>query len=272
MGNGVSARQIRGERDEIMKVMMPVFYVDQCDLTLEEIQIIRVTWAYIIDGTAPGYVEQKNTIPNFPHHNSEEWFVTTMLDRLFDVNPNARSFFGDRVQQIGALMLRFFTMIISKLHEEKHVKHMLEDLGMRHTHLKVRSVEFGIFGDIFTHTVRSSLGPEFGHEVIDKLWCKFFSFILKNVVPICLDAEMNNDHFVRTIPRSFFFETDKTNYHELLEKEITGVEREPAIRTFIDTHPIGSTRSAGGGGGQSHSQHQSSHHSSHHVSHHSSHH
>lgn len=92
MGGGSStadtyrhAHNLRRSDAEVVQLMMPVYFTYD-DPTLEDIQLARTIWAYIIEDTSPEFQRRKGT-PGFDYASCVMFFYDMFYTRLFDVHP-----------------------------------------------------------------------------------------------------------------------------------------------------------------------------------------
>jgi hypothetical protein len=90
MGGGASTNssryhQIGRSQADIVKLMMPIYYID-IEVSPAEIAAARVGWLQITSDTAPQFLALKGT-EGFPYLSSTSMFFDLFYNRLFDIHP-----------------------------------------------------------------------------------------------------------------------------------------------------------------------------------------
>lgn len=147
MGGGVSADKLRGTEQEIINLMMPLYYVPLATISVREINFCKSGWSMILNNTSPEFHRLKGS-PNFPYDDCITWFYKTFYDRLFDIHPLCKPLFTNGIESIGKFLVQMMSMSLNQLEDKPKFKKMMIDLAGRHCERGVKGVEYGIVGGI----------------------------------------------------------------------------------------------------------------------------
>jgi hemoglobin-like flavoprotein len=188
MGGGVSAEKMRGTEEEIINLMMPLYYVPNCVLTVRDVQCCKGGWNQILQDTSPEYTRQKLN-HDFKFSSCVSWFYHIFYDRLFDVHPLCKPLFVNGVDSIGKFLVQMMSMSLNQLEDKDKFKKSMQELAVRHCERGVKSVEYGIVGDVLFYSLAISLGHEVYTPAVDSCWKVLFSTMLHEIVPLCIAHE-----------------------------------------------------------------------------------
>ena len=115
MGGGASnARYMNGNQDEIVAIMMPVYYIHDAVVTEDDLREATVTWNMITEDSEE-FKRRKATDPEFTHFSCVSWFFNNFYSRLFDVHPLCRSLFTSGLQSQGKFLIKMVSLTLSQL-------------------------------------------------------------------------------------------------------------------------------------------------------------
>jgi hypothetical protein len=138
MARSLAASLHRNEQ-EIVKLMMPVYYNDE-KVTLEEKEAAASSWQAILDNTAPEFLRQQKADPNFPHPSSMVYFYNSFYARLFDIHPLAKDLFRD-VKSQGKFLVKMISLALSEDQDPKKYESTLIKLAEIHNERGIKAVE-----------------------------------------------------------------------------------------------------------------------------------
>ena len=121
MGGGSStggARYMNGTLNEIVSVMMPVYYTEE-EITEQDLNLAIDCWQHIVSDTSPEFKMKKETDPSFQFSSCVSWFFSNFYARLFDVHPMCRSLFKTGLQTQGRFLISMVSLCINQLKREK---------------------------------------------------------------------------------------------------------------------------------------------------------
>lgn len=190
-GGGLSANAIRGSEIEVIQYMMPVYYIHDAQVTVEEIQLARHTWKLIISDQCPNYLVVCQNI-DFEHPSCISWFYFMFYNRLFDVHPMCRPLFTSGIITQGKSLVKMISLTLSQLDDHIKFQQITEKLAYRHCERGVKAVEYGIVGDVLFHTLRQVLGELFSKPA-ETAWKKIYSTMLRIIVPLAIAYEKNGE-------------------------------------------------------------------------------
>ena len=129
---------LRGGEEEIVKLMMPVYYNDKA-LTSEEYQIAEQAWNLILTDSSKEFNLRRKD-PNFPHPSCIVFFYNSFYTRLFDIHPLARDLFKD-VQSQGKFLVKMISLSLSERADEKRYRQTLIKLAEIHNERGIKAAE-----------------------------------------------------------------------------------------------------------------------------------
>ena len=174
--------------DELVTLMMPVYYTHNAEITSEMLAVARECWKNIIEqDRSVAFLEMKKN-PTFEFSNCAIWFYTVFYDRLFDVHPLCKPLFKNGLVSQGRFLVRMVTTTVNALAYPEKFKQALEGLAVRHCERGVKATEYSIVGDVLFYSLQKCLGPAYTHEVEDT-WKKIYSAMIQIIVPLCLKYE-----------------------------------------------------------------------------------
>ncbi len=115
MGGGSSAQYMDGSNDFIVSIMMPVYYIHNPEVTLDDIQHASMSWKLITDDLSLEFQRRKGSDPTFTHYSCISWFFSNFYARLFDVHPLCRSLFKSGLQSQGKFLVKMVSITLSQL-------------------------------------------------------------------------------------------------------------------------------------------------------------
>lgn len=189
-GGGLSARELTGTEEEILLLMMPVYYIHNAEITPEDIQLAKAGWNLVITNQAPLFVAKKGT-PGFEYKSCISWFYTTYYDRLLDIHPSCRPLFTSGLVSQGKFLVKFVSTILSQLGDKETFKTSMQELAIRHCQRGVKGVEYGIVGDVLFYALQTILGPEVYNAELEMVWRKIYSSMLTTIIPLVIQYERN---------------------------------------------------------------------------------
>ena len=88
-------------------------------------------------------------------------------DRLFELAPSVRPFFGDNLEQQGKKLMTAIETVVAGINNPESVVPTIEELGARHVDYGVTNEHFPVFGEALLWTLGKGLGDAFTPEVHD---------------------------------------------------------------------------------------------------------
>lgn len=173
---------------EIVALMMPVFYIEE-PITKEEIGLAKQSWGTITDDSAPGFVALKGT-PDCPP-SCIIYFFDSFYNRLFDIHPMCRPMFKKGMKTQGRLLVKIISMAVSMIDDPDKFSLTMVKLTETHNDRGIKSIEYGIVGEVLFWTVRRCLGEAYTPEV-QLIWTKVVSRMLKIMVPCAVAFELQS--------------------------------------------------------------------------------
>lgn len=183
------AHKLKRSEADIVQLMMPVYYTDE-KVSVVDLEKANIVWNLVISDTAPNYlkiVEKGQT----EYSSCMIFFYDTFYRRLFDVHPLCRSMFKSGLKTQGKFLVKMISMLLSDIDSDPvKFNNTLVKLAETHNDRGVKSIEYGIVGEVMFWTLREVVG----HEVFDKethlAWIRIFSRILSVVVPVAVAYEI----------------------------------------------------------------------------------
>jgi hypothetical protein len=117
-GGGSNARYMNGNQDEIVAIMMPVYYIHDAVVTQNDLKEATTTWTMITDDTSEEFKRRKANDPDFTHFSCVSWFFNNFYSRLFDVHPLCRSLFTSGLQSQGKFLIKMVSLTLSQLGDQ----------------------------------------------------------------------------------------------------------------------------------------------------------
>jgi hemoglobin-like flavoprotein len=188
MGGGTSSSaNMVGHAVEVMNLLMPIYYVPNCEITLRETATCLSVWNAILDDATPNYIMTKIQ-PGFLYPSCKVWFYYTFYDRLFDIHPMCKPLFTRGVDSIGIFLVKMISMALGQCDDPKKFRESMVELAQRHCERGVKANEYGIMGEVLFHTLTHTAGALYT-PVVDHCWKQVYSSMLRIIVPIVIQWE-----------------------------------------------------------------------------------
>ena len=179
--------------------MMPLYYqVD--DVVVSDIIVCDRTWQTIMNSTAAGISALRSSSPGHLTHGPE-LFRETFFARFFNVHPAAEPMFSDAAVQSGNFIGSMIALCFTQLDDPKSFRKKVVSMAEDHCQMGVRTVEYGVVGDVLFHCIEVFLGKEAYTRAVERSWLKIFSSMLRIIVPIAVTFERDCGRFHRAIQK-----------------------------------------------------------------------
>eukprot|EP01033_Poteriospumella_lacustris_P016116 gene16116-biopygen7249 len=194
---------------ELTDVLMPIYYVDEPISEYEKDKAIK-SWKMIATGQAPEFYRLKKADPeNVTCLTPMEFFGDRFIQRLFEVHPIAAPMFSKSSMKQGTLFFRMIAFTIAALDNDGKFDSQFVALAKSHNRMGIRAVEYGIFGECLFWVLKLTLGPEYD-AVTHMGWVKIFSRVLRSMIPVAIEYEIDNKESVKNRVASRFQALTKT--------------------------------------------------------------
>ena len=194
MGASSSVPYMDGKLDAIVSVMMPVYYVHNAVVTVEEIELAKDCWSLIVEDKSAEFLVKKKEDPSFHYYSCISWFFSSFYDRLFDVHPLCKPLFKGGLQTQGKFLVKMISITLGQLSNPDEFKNTMKGLTIRHCERGVKATEYGVMGDVLFYTIKKCVGPVvFTSEVFDA-WTRIYSAMLQEIAPLAVYYERNGMH------------------------------------------------------------------------------
>jgi hemoglobin-like flavoprotein len=192
MGTAESTRSAKHDegRDiaEVVESMMPLYY-DRNPPDRRVIQVAQASWREISENKALGADQCYKILDLTPDGRShKKLFRDLFFYRFFDTHPYAKCLFSDAAIESGRFIGSLINTCFVQLDDEKDFRRKIVELAEHHCIMGVRTIEYGIVGDILFWTLHQMLGTNFTHD-IEEAWVRMMSAILRIIVPIAVQYE-----------------------------------------------------------------------------------
>jgi len=193
MGSTASTQSARvhvgREISDIVKLMMPVYYTEE-SVESSDIEIAKQKWDKILNDNAPEFVINRDK-PDFEYTSCMIMFYDSFYRRLFDVHPVSKPLFKAGLKSQGKFLVKMISLAVSIIDHDDAFRDTLVKLTETHNQRGVKSVEYGIVGEVLFWTLRHCLGPDYDPPT-HNAWVKIYSRMLKVMVPVAVVFEMRN--------------------------------------------------------------------------------
>uniref|UniRef100_A0A7S0SYC4 Globin domain-containing protein n=1 Tax=Chromulina nebulosa TaxID=96789 RepID=A0A7S0SYC4_9STRA len=197
MGSGASKTNepfhlhtLRRSDADIVNLMLPVYYTSD-PVTKLDITNARASWSMIIDDTSPEYLRLKDT-PDFNYSSCVMFYYDTFYARFFDVHPMSRAMFKSGLKTQGKFLVKMITLCLGEIDDADSSKFVntLVNLTESHNARGVKSIEYGIVGEVLFFTLKHCLGVSIYTKDIHEAWVRIFSRMLTVIVPVAVSFEI----------------------------------------------------------------------------------
>ena len=184
---------------EVVKCMMPLYYQVE-EVVVSDIIVCDRTWQTIMNSTAAGISALRSSSPGHLTHGPE-LFRETFFARFFNVHPAAEPMFSDAAIQSGKFIGSMIALCFTQLDDPKSFRRKVVSMAEDHCQMGVRTVEYGVVGDVLFHCIEVFLGKEAYTRAVERSWLKIFSSMLRIIVPIAVTFERDCGRFHRAIQK-----------------------------------------------------------------------
>eukprot|EP01039_Chlorochromonas_danica_P006262 gene6262-6903_t len=172
--------------DQILAFVTPIYYTTQPLLPFEKEVVIK-TWKDIINCRAAEFWKKKKEDPTIPCKSPPQYFGNQFFLRLLEVHPTCKGLFTGGTMSRGETFVKMISFIIDKLGDDDRLARTLETLINSHCRMGVRSMEFGVFGEVLFFTLKKVLGEEYtptAHQAWIKVYSKLLTIMLPKIIPV----------------------------------------------------------------------------------------
>ena len=215
MGGGLSTKEIKAFEEEIVLLMMPVYYIPQVEVTSNDILACQNVWNLILDEKSIEYQNYLKTITiaaaatttiatttitsttvattnnTIQPKSCIEWFYSIFYDRLFNVHPLCRPLFTKGIESLGTFLVQMISLTLSQLRDSLKFKKTMRSLAIRHCERGVKAIEYGIIGEVLFYALKKCLGLVSYTIEVENSWKKVYSAMLREIVPLVVNYERN---------------------------------------------------------------------------------
>jgi hemoglobin-like flavoprotein len=203
MGSSPSASSDKyiASRDitEVVKCMMPLYYHTD-EVIVSDIITCDRTWQSIMNSSAACIPALRSLSPGRLTHGPE-LFREAFFSRFFNVHPAAEPMFSDAAVQSGKFIGSMIALCFTQLDDPKAFRKKVVSMAEDHCHMGVRTVEYGVVGDVLFHCIELFLGKEAYTRAVERSWLKIFSSLLRIIVPIAVTFERDCGRFHRAVQK-----------------------------------------------------------------------
>jgi hemoglobin-like flavoprotein len=221
------AHKLKRSEAEIVQLMMPVYYTDE-KVSAVDLEKANNVWNMIINDTAPNYlalIEKGQT----EFGSCMMFFYDTFYSRLFDVHPLCRSMFKSGLKTQGKFLVKMISMLISDIDSDPtKFNNTLVKLTETHNDRGVKSIEYGIVGEVMFWTLREVVGREVFDKDAHLAWIRIFSRILSVVVPVAVAYEIKTGGVCQRDRVA----AEHTMLHNKLESESAAGSRQGSAKEY----------------------------------------
>lgn len=196
MGGAASApkkvqHKLKKSEEEVIRLMLPVFY-NSTPIDAKERKMAMDSWNLILDDQSPIFRERKGK-PDFPYQSCVTFFYDSFYTRLFDIHPTCRHMFKSGMRAQGKFLVKMISLALSELDDPEQFDKNLVKLAEIHYERGVKSVEYGVVGEVLFFVLRQCLGPNVYLQSIHSVWVKVYSRMLRTIVPIAVALELKGN-------------------------------------------------------------------------------
>lgn len=164
--------------------MMPVYFVNEAQVTRSDVEIASLSWKLILNDAATPFIQAKEA-GVCKYQSSLEWFGDLFYERFFDVYPLGKPMFSGCPHAQGKLLVMMISTILRQITSPRTFRTSMVQLAVKHTEWGVKPIEYGVFGEVLFWTLRTTLGSGFDQSV-ELAWIKIYSLVLEIVVPVAI--------------------------------------------------------------------------------------
>ena len=203
MGSGSSARFVEGTNNEIVAIMMPVYYVEET-VSPEDLKLASASWQMIINDTSPEFKRKRTTDPDFTQPSCISWFFNSFYTRLFDVHPLCRPMFKNGLQTQGKFLIQMVSLCLNQLTgNQEGFEKTMTDLTTRHCERGIKAIEYGVVGDVLFWCIQLCVGREVFTERTQAAWVRIYSVMLRIIVPVAVLHERRGEYASKVVRGQF---------------------------------------------------------------------
>lgn len=119
------------------------------------------------------------------------FFYDTFYNRLFDVHPLCRNMFKSGLKTQGKFLVKMISLCLSEIEESEKFNATLVKLTDVHNTRGVKSIEYGVVGEVMFYTMRVVIGEESYDSATHHAWIRIFSRMLSIMVPVAVAFEIS---------------------------------------------------------------------------------
>jgi hypothetical protein len=138
-----SENNVKRSVKEMVRLMMPVYYLDVHELSSGETLQAADAWNLIMSDTSPEYLKRKaNESPEeFPYESCMMFFYDSFYKRLFDIHPSSRPLFKNGMKAQGRFLVSMISLSLAEFRNPEKFDGVLKKLAEGHYERGVKSVE-----------------------------------------------------------------------------------------------------------------------------------
>jgi hemoglobin-like flavoprotein len=182
----------------IVKAMMPLFYDDN-EVTFHDITVCKSTWELIMSGQCAGMTAAQKLL-NTNSTSGGDIFRRLFFHRFFDIHPAAIPLFSEQSVESGKFIASMVSMCLNQLNNPKGFRKAIVDLAEDHCRRAIRTIEYGVVGDVLFWSIRFLLGPMY-IRLVEQSWVRIYSSMLRIIVPIAVSFEHTHGRIPRIAKR-----------------------------------------------------------------------
>ena len=197
MGAAASALDFNGKSvNSIVEKLMPLYY-QKDPVTAEDIYLAENSWRVIIEGSSPQMHEMRQTT-GLHEADGMDLYKELFFSRLFDVHEAARPLFSEKAIRSGKFIGAIFQLCFKQLENPKEFRQEMVAVAQAHCQWGIRTVEYGIIGDVLFWSLHRILGEAYTRRV-EEAWTRTFSSMLRVIVPIAVAFERDDGKFKKAL-------------------------------------------------------------------------
>lgn len=194
MGASSSVPFMGGNLDAIVSAMMPVYYVHNAEVSVEQIELAKDCWSLIVEDKSAEFLLKKKEDSSFHYYSCISWFFSCFYERLFDVHPLCKPLFKGGLQTQGKFLVKMISITLGQLRSTVEFKNTMRALTIRHCERGVKAIEYGVMGDVLFHTIKKCVGDAVFTSTVFDAWTRIYSVMLQEIVPLAVHYEHKGLH------------------------------------------------------------------------------
>ncbi|KAJ1408121.1 globin-like protein [Ochromonadaceae sp. CCMP2298] len=175
----------------IVKLVFPPYYSDPSSdpITVAEHKLAQESWQDILFDRSTEFLERKKNDKDFPYESNIIFFYDEFYNRLFDVHPGSKSLFKTGMKCQGNALVSMISVAVAELGNAQNVDPALVKLAEVHHKRGVKSVEYGVVGEVLLWALEKVMGASYDAQM-NLAWVKVYSRLLMIIIPTAVALEL----------------------------------------------------------------------------------